>query len=404
MARLPGGYWRLWTAGTISNLGDGVRNAALPLLAASWTTDPFSIALLTATSGLPWLLLGLPSGALVDRWDRRRLMFAANVVRAAVMAALAVVVIADMGELALLYVVAFTMGLSETLFDNAAPTVTAALVPAQHLEVANGRLYAAETVTNEFVGPPLGAILFAVAAALPFAADATSFLLAGVVLLSLRGSFRPDAIEPRRSLIADIREGLRWLRDRTGLRRLVVASGIWSFVDGAWFSLFVLYALRVLHVSEGAFGLLLTAGGIGALAASLLASRIVARVGRSLALSGSLIVAAATQVALASTTDPIVAAVALAVSGASFATWNVVSASVRQALVPDRLLGRISGVYHMVDIGGEAIGALAGGVLAASFGIRAPLLIGVPLLLVLAIASRSPFRELEDPRSRDRGE
>jgi MFS family permease len=149
-------YRKLWTASTISNLGDGVTLVAGPLLAASLTRDPLLVGGLTFAQRVPWLLFPLISGALVDRLDRRRVMGYADAVRTALIGALGVAALLGWASMPLLYVVFFLMGTLETLFDNASQAIIPALVSRERLERANSRLYAAEIVTNELAGSPLG--------------------------------------------------------------------------------------------------------------------------------------------------------------------------------------------------------------------------------------------------------
>ena len=163
-------------------------------------------------------------------------------------------VLTDSDTPLLIALVAFALGTAETVFDNAAQAILPNVVDRDALEVANGRLYAAEVVTNQFVGPPLGAFLFAAAAAAPFLLDAGSFGIAALAVLGLRGSFRPvrdlgvDA--PRPSIRADIAEGLRWLRRHQLLRTLALVLGVLNLLDAGVLAVFVLYALEVLGLSK----------------------------------------------------------------------------------------------------------------------------------------------------------
>lgn len=262
-ARLGANYVRLWSASTVSNLGDGVTLAALPLLAASLTRSPTSIAAISLAGTLPWLFFALVTGALADRLDRRRTMVLVDGFRMLVTGVLAVLVVTGTDSLVALALIAFVLGSAETLFDNSAQSILANAVDRDALELANSRLYAAEVVTNQFVGPPLGAFLFATAAAAPFLLDAGSFGIAAVVVLGLRGSFRPDrttgvdAAPP--SIRADIAEGLRWLRHHELLRTLAIALGVINMLDAAVLAVFVLYALEVLGLSQTGYGVLLPA-------------------------------------------------------------------------------------------------------------------------------------------------
>jgi MFS family permease len=157
------GYHRLWTAAAISNLGDGIFLTALPLLAATLTRDPLPVSAVFAAGWLPWLLFGLLSGALADRWNRRRLMWVVDAARFVVVGGLGVAVIAGLATIPLLVGVAFLLGVGQTLFDSAAQSVIPALVgrDPQRLERANGQLFGAQQVTQQLSGPPLGGWLFA---------------------------------------------------------------------------------------------------------------------------------------------------------------------------------------------------------------------------------------------------
>src|SRR5689334_679327 len=162
-------FWWLWTSSGISNLADGVLKVALPLVAIRYTDSPTLIAGLTFALTLPWLLFALPAGALADRLDRRRAMLGANLARAALLGALAVAVVLDLGSIWLLYAVALLIGVSETLYDTSAQSILPLVVPRERLSRANGRLYAAELAANQFVGPPLGGVLVSAGVALAFA-------------------------------------------------------------------------------------------------------------------------------------------------------------------------------------------------------------------------------------------
>jgi MFS family permease len=156
---LPTGFGRLWTAQTVSSLGDGVTQAALPLLAPTLTRDPMALAVVTAARTLPWLLFGVPGGALVDRWDRwdrRRTMWVADTARAMLLAIPAVAAALDVLSIGLLAAVAFVLGLGGLFFDRAATACLPDLLgrdPAL-LERANSRLRGAQTAMSGFAGPP----------------------------------------------------------------------------------------------------------------------------------------------------------------------------------------------------------------------------------------------------------
>jgi MFS family permease len=388
--RLGANYVRLWAASTVSNLGDGVTLAALPLLAASLTRSPASVAAVSFAGTLPWLFFALIGGALADRLDRRLTMAVVDGFRMLAIGSLAVLVLTDTVNLLLIGLVAFALGTAETVFDNAAQAVLPNVVARDALEVANGRLYAAEVVTNEFVGPPLGAFLFAAAAAAPFFLDAGSFGVAAVVVLGMRGSFRPIR-EPaaggtRPSMRADIAEGLRWLGRHRLLRTLALALGVLNLLSAAVLAILVLYVLEVLDLSKQSYGILLTAGGVGALAGSLLARRLSSWLGPGTLLIVAVLVIGAATLLPALIAEPITVALSLAFVGAFGVAWNVVTVSLRQAIVPDALLGRVNSAYRLLGWGTMPLGALLGGFLAETFGLRAPFVVGGVVPLVMGVA------------------
>jgi MFS family permease len=150
--RLGLAYRRLLTASVISTAGDGVRFAALPLLAASLLPEPFQIAVVTAATTLPWLLFGLPAGAFADRWNRTRLMVLADVLRAAALLGAVILLTANKLALESLVGLALLLGVGEVLFDCASFAVLPGIVPDSRLETANGQLFAAQTVSRDLLG------------------------------------------------------------------------------------------------------------------------------------------------------------------------------------------------------------------------------------------------------------
>jgi MFS family permease len=339
-------------------------------------------------------LFGLHAGAYVDRVDRRVVLVAVNGARAVAAGGLAAAIVAGWNGIAFLYAIAFLLGCGETLADNAAGAFLPSLVPRERLRRANGLLGAAGRAAHEFVGPPLGALLFGVAAAAPVVVDAASFAAAAALALIIPGTFR--AAREESGLWADVREGLGWLDAQPALRAVTASVAVLGILDSLWFSILVLYALEILHVGSLGYGLLVLAGGFGGVAGALLASRI----GTRAALAGATVVAAVTQLVLGLTSSVAVAAAMLALSGGAFGLWGVVATSLRQELAPDRMLGRTSSVYLVLGLGGIAVGALVGGFIAEAFGIRAPFLVGVPVLLATGLWLRRELRACRGPSRR----
>lgn len=386
--RLGGDFARVWGAAAISNAGDGVRITALPLLAAAVTRDPVAVSGILLAGHLPWLLFTLPAGAIVDRLDRRNLITVVSTLRAAVMAMLCGLVFFGEAGLPALYAVAFLQGVGEVFSDNAVFALVPAVVPKERLEDANGRLEAIVVATNQFAGPALGGLLFAQSAGLPFLVDAGSFVLMALLIMGIRHrSPARAAAGPRATIRSDIGEGVRWLRARPSLRNLSYIAALTNVALNATFAIFVLFALEELHLSAPAFGILLSIEAVGALAGSLAAGRIRKHIGIPLALAAALGVAGLANLTMSTTAVvPLVSAMMVAVAFAG-GVWNVLTNSLRQAVTPDRLLGRVQSAHRLLSWGAIPFGTLLGGGAAAAFGLRAPFLIAAVMLCALAVSA-----------------
>jgi MFS family permease len=384
----------------ISNLGDGVSTAAFPLLAASLTRDPAVFAGVTVASRLPWLAFSLLAGRVADTWDRRRLVGVVDLGRCAIAATLGLGVLHGWVAVPHLYVAAFALGVGEVFADVSSQVLMPAIVDRSQLERANGRLFGAEIVANQFAGPPLGSWLFVLVAAVPFLVDAGTFLVGATLILWLRvpgTGLATGAHDAARS--ARISEGIRLLWTHRLIRTLAVLGSVMNAMWTAGFAIFGLYALRVLGVSEAAFGLLLTASGVGYAAGSFTAAAAIARLSRA----GSLVAAAMSEVALfalfAAWPHPLAAGAGLVVFGYCSALWDVTAVSLRQSVVPDELLGRVNGAYRFIQWGTMPIGALLGGAAASAFGLRWPWAIAAVAVALALLASRRALASADNAAS-----
>jgi Na+/melibiose symporter-like transporter len=377
-------FWRLYASSATSNLADGIGRTALPLLAASLTRDPVAVAGLASFGFLPWLLFALPSGALVDRVDRRLAMSLANAVRAAALGLLAGLVIADAATVPALYAVAFVLGVAETVYDSATRALLPQLVTRGQLDRANSLLTVEETLGQQFIGAPVGSALFALAVALPFGANAAGFAVAAVLVLSLRGNFRPARTAERTSVARDVADGVRWLVRHRLLRGLSLISAATSFAQSMSTGVLVLYVLDELEVPAASFGLFMLAAGVGAIAGALATPLLVRPIGRGPLLTGGAVVAALAVGGMAFTDDAVVAGILFAVTSAGVMVWNVLTMSLRQTLIPEELFGRVQGAYRTLVWGGIPLGSLVGGAIAAGIGVPGVFAVSGAALLLLA--------------------
>lgn len=386
--KLPSAYWRLWSAAAVSNLGDGVFVIALPLLAARVTDDPVSVALIAAFFTIPWLLFALPVGVIIDRSDRRRVLVAADLCRAALVGTLALVVAFGDVQIWMLWALAFGLGVGEVFFDSGAQTILPVIVPEKQLERANGFFYATEVATNTFIGMPLGGALIAVAVWLPFGVDSASFVVAAVLAATVRGSFRPAPATPRTastSIVTEMRGGLRWLLDHALLRSLVIIVALMNLAFAATQATFVLFVKDELNISDRAFGPLLALVGLGALVAGLTGGRIIGVIGRRPAMMAASIIPAATSLLIGLFPVAWLAIPLTALQAFTTTIWSILAVSLRQQIVPTHLFGRVNSIYRWISTGAMPLGAVFGGVLASEYGLRTPYFAAAGLLLLATL-------------------
>jgi MFS family permease len=384
--RLPAAYWRLWWAAAVDNIGDGAFAAAVPLLAVTITRDARLISIVSAVTYLPWLLLSLPAGAMVDRHDRISLMWRSQAIQAIVVGVVAVLATLGLVGIPVLAVMAFGLGASEVVFTNASQAILPDIVPTPLLHKANGNQYTITTVGQLFLGPPLGSLLFALTIALPFGLDAGSFALSAALLATLpRRPHEHIGHPPIRTAVA---EGLHWLTAHRLLRTLALLLGVNTFCYQLGNVTLVLLATQTLHLSARGYGLLLAGAAVGSVLGGLLNTRIVTRIGPVPALLAALAANVVIFAAIGISPDAIVLGGLLALNGFATTIWNVMTVSLRQQIVPADLLGRVNSVYRMLGWGLIPLGALTGGLLAHRFGLRAPYPIAAALrgtALILAL-------------------
>jgi len=393
-------FWRMYGSSATSNLADGIGRTGIPLLAATYTRDPVAISGLISFTFLPWLLFALPSGAVIDRTDRRYAMAAANVARSIAAAALCILVLTHSGSIGLLYVIAFALGSAETVYDSATRALLPHVVDTAKLDGANGLLTIEETLGQTFLGAPLGSALFTLAAVAPFAVNAGGFFIAAALILTLRGSFRPQRTATRMSMRHEIGEGVRWLRHHDLLRGLTLISAATGFVQTMSSGVLVLYVLEVLHLPPGDFGFVLLGAGVGALIGGAATPLLAKRFGRPTMLTTGATLSAVALGLMALTSNGYVATALFALCSAGIMVWNVLTMSLRQALIPPELFGRVQGAYRTLVWGAIPLGSLAGGALASATSLPSVFAVaGIGLLAMAVLLGRLVHRHrslLED--------
>ncbi|OLT39050.1 MFS transporter [Saccharomonospora sp. CUA-673] len=359
-------------ANAAANLGDGIAKVAFPLLAATVTRDPVLIAGLSAAQFLPWLLLAVLAGAMLDRIDRRKAIVVANAARAAAIGGMAVLVALGEASIWMVYVGAVVVGVAEVVADSAANVLVPSVVDKSGLSGASSKLQATEIIGQTFAGGPLGSLTFAVFAAFPFLLTSASFTIAAALMIALAGSFRPERPpadeRPAAALRRDLGDGMRWLTREPTMWRLVIAAGGLALTSELAQAQLVLYALEDLSLTEAAFGVFGLAGGVGGLAGAAVASRLVERFRARYVLAGGMATSGLGFIAMGLTDNPVLGAVLFGLFAAAMVVANVLLATVRYRLVPEELLGRVLGVWRTVVWGMLPVGALLGGLLTTVLG------------------------------------
>jgi len=390
-------FWTLWTSFTASNLGDGLSLVAFPLLAVNLTDDARLVAAVAAARYLPFLVVGLPAGVLIDRFDRRRIAMAAQLVRSLVLLGVIAAIVGDAASIALLAGGGFIVGVAEVMIDGGLPAVVRDVVESRQLEVANSRLRASETVTNTFIGPPIGALLFQLDPAIPFIGAVVLYLASIVALVQLPGSFVADADpDGDASFVDQIKKGLRYVWGHRVLRPLALAVAAFSFAGNAIDAVFVILATERLGLSELQYGLLISVDAIAAFAMTFVVTRIVKRTSHGVSMQISVVAFTCYVLLLGLVTSMPFVILAILLAGVSDPTWNVISATVRQRLVDDHIFGRMMTAYLFIAWSLQPVGAMVGGLIAERWGPQWVYLMAGAIVGSLLLFARTLFHRVDE--------
>jgi MFS family permease len=396
------GFRALFAGSLVSNVGDGIRLAALPLLAAELTSSPLIVSSVTAAQYLPWLTVAPIGGALVDRRDRRRTILVTQLWRGLVMLVLAVLVANDLVSTWVLCVVAFAITAGEILVDPSVVALVPLVVHDDQLDAANGRIASVEVVANDFAGAPVGAMAFGIAPWLPFAIDGASYLLSLMPFRRLPHDPPPPGdrcaahLTRRPTLRADARDGFRFLRAHPILGPVTAATVVYYLGAATGLSLLVLLVLDVAGPAW-AFGVVLACGALGAATGTLIGGRLSRFFGVRAMLTGAMFIEAAAVAAMALPTSVAGLAVIWFVGGVRAGARIPVARSLQQRLTPHRLLGRVNVSARMFTRGVIVAGALASGTLATAIGIRPVFVVAGVVEAAAAVLMARALRSVDDP-------
>lgn len=415
-------FRRFLAASGLANLGDGIAVLAWVWVASFQTRDAGLIALVPVALRLPWAIFAIPAGLVADRVDRRRLVISMDGVRALAFLA-AGLALAAQGPLppspmegvssvplfAALCLCALSVGIAEVFRDNAAQALLPAIVPDAGLERANGRLWTVESLMNQMIGPALGAFLLGVTLALPFAFNALAYGLAGFLMTRVAGEFRPAA-PVTQGWRAALATAWRYLWGQPLLLLLAVITGVWNLCFEATMFAMVLHVQENLGMTAQAYGFMLTAFAIGGAVAGLVGDRIAARLGTGQTMRLALLISAVLLLAVPLAPNGWLLAACFVAFEMAGITWNIVSVSLRQRLIPDDLRGRVNSLYRLLAWGMIPLGiALSGWVIGfgeawvgRSEALKLQLWLSGGLMLGVSLAVQGPLlRGLERMAARE---
>jgi predicted MFS family arabinose efflux permease len=360
-------FMLLWGGQMVSNMGSMASQVIYPLLILALTQSPAAAGIAGSLRMIPYLVLSLPVGALIDRWDRKRVMILCDVGSALAVATIPVAMAFDALTLWQLYAVCFFEGALFVFFNIAEVAALPRVVPRPQLPQATAQNEAGFGIAN-IIGPSIGTFLYQTfGRAVPFVADAVSYLVSLVSLLAIRTRFQPEKASVRRDLHAEITDGLRWLWSNPLIRYMALLTGGMNIVWASTTLVLVVLG-KSLGAGDAEIGLIFSIAGTGAIMGSLVGGRIQRSFSFGRVIVATMWLQAALFLALAAMPSWIWLGVVAAFLWMLGPVYNVVQFSYRVALIPDELQGRVNSTFRLLAFGFMPVGAALSGVLIERVG------------------------------------
>jgi len=404
----------LLTASTFSNLADGIAGFAYPWLFSLLTRDPLLISIVSVLVNLPRLIFVLYAGVIADKFNRQKILVYTRLGQVFLTSIFIVLIYINLDNIpkvvqfdepqfeskfliiSAAYLLAFMFGLLEVTRDNAAQAFLPQIVSKENLPKANGRLFGIEIVTNSFLGTPVGGFLIGFSLITPFIFDTLLMLVSVFFITGIKGKFeRTEGINKEQNTSEMIKEGVEWLKNNTLLKRLAIYTGIANFFGSMQFPIMILFAQELIGLNAIQYSFLAYGAAIGGLVGSQVANKVNVRLEESKTLLISVALFGIGMFAPYVTSNPFIVAGSFGLSSFGSVLWNVQAVSIRQALIPDNLLGRVNSVYRLLALGLNPIGAIFGGAIvkildnsfSREFALRFPFLLGGIFMLILFLSA-----------------
>ena len=414
----------LLTASAFSNLADGIAGFAYPWLFSLITRDPLLISLMTVLVTLPQLIFVLFAGVIADKFNRKSILIFTRIFQVILTSSFIFLIYFNLDFIpknvpivepefnrkflliTAFYIGAFIFGMLEVTRDNAAQSFLPQVVSKDDLPKSNGRLFGVELVANNFLGAPIAGFLIGLSLVTPFIFDTLLLLLSVFFITAIKGDFdRPRKDIDNQKTINLIKEGVSWLSNQILLRRLAIYTGIANFFGSMQFPIMILFGQEILGLDSVQFAFLAYGGAVGGFMGSLLAEKINKSIEESKTLLISIALFGTGGFVPFITSNPFVVAAAFGVTSFGSVLWNVQAVSIRQALIPDKLMGRVNSVYRLLALGLTPLGALFGGFVvkitensySREFALRFPFLIcGIFMFILFLTAPKLLSQKLID--------
>ncbi|MBV9709590.1 MAG: MFS transporter [Ktedonobacteraceae bacterium] len=378
-------YMLLWSGQLVSSVGTQVSQLAFPLLILALTHSPAQAGLAAALRALPYLIFSLPAGALIDRWDRKRVMILCDTVRALALGSIPLTFAFGNLTILQLYIVSTLEGTFFVFFNIAEAACLPRVVPKAQLPVATAQNQATDGITA-LAGPSLGGVLYALGSVLPFLTDAISYIASVISLFFIKTHFQEKRTVAPRNLWIEIWEGLRWLWHQPLIRFIAVLTGGSNLIFSGY-TLIVIVLAQSMHATPLLIGIIMAISGLGAILGAIVAPYFQRRF-----TFGQVIIASCWFMALSMALylvapNLIVLGIVAFFSFISGPIYNVVQFSYRSALIPDELQGRVNSVFRLIAFGGQPIGVALIGWLLQSAGVTETIIYCSIFLALLSISA-----------------
>jgi len=382
-------YMLLWSGQTVSTIGTEVSTLAFPLLILTLTGSPAQAGFAGALRAFPYLVFSLPAGALIDRWDRKRVMILSDIGRALSMASIPVAAIFWHLTILQLYLVSLIEGTLFVFFNLAEVACLPRVVEKEQLPAASAQHEVTFGITS-LIGPSLGGALYSIARMLPFLADAISYGASVGSLFFIRTKFQEERVNAPHNMWGEIREGLVWLWRQPLIRFMAILTGGFNLLLSG-FALIIIVIAQHQHASSFTIGLIFAAGGIGAVVGAIFAPAMQKRLTFAQAIIGTTVLTAVILPLYAIAPNVFFLGVITVFAYGIGPIYNVVQFSYRLALIPDKLQGRVNSVFRLIAFGGQPLGLASTGLLIQTLGVIQAILVcaaGMALFAVATIANR----------------